>query len=85
MEMARRRERERGERKKRQRREKRRDEKRGASNSLGMGRVSLKLKEEVKKPNGKAPMPKLMWKPPSPKPGKLAELNDELESGGSDL
>ena len=57
-----------------------------ASNSLGMGRVSLKLKEEAKKPNGKAPMPKLMWKPPSPnpKPGKLAELKDELESGGSD-
>ena len=34
------------------------------------------MKDEAKKPKGKAPIPKLMWKPPSPKPkpGKLAEL-----------
>lgn len=30
------------------------------------GRGSPKLKVEVKNPNGNAPIPKDMWKPPSP-------------------
>jgi hypothetical protein len=34
--------------------------------ALGLG--SPKLKEEVKNPNGKAPIPNDMWKPPSPNP-----------------
>lgn len=32
------------------------------------GRVSPKLKVDVKKPKGNAPIPKDMWKPPSPNP-----------------
>lgn len=37
--------------------------------ALGLG--SPKLNVDVNTPNGKAPMPKDMWKPsPNPKPGK---------------
>lgn len=33
-----------------------------------LGLASPKLNEEVKNPNGKAPIPNDMWKPPSPNP-----------------
>jgi hypothetical protein len=33
-----------------------------------LGLASPKLKVDVKNPNGKAPIPKDMWKPPSPNP-----------------
>lgn len=34
----------------------------------GAGRPSPKFNEDVKIPNGKAPIPKDIWKPPSPNP-----------------
>lgn len=43
--------------------------------SLKWPLASLKLKEEAKNPKGKAPIPKDIWMPPSPKPkpGKFAD------------
>lgn len=34
----------------------------------GLGRASPKLNVDVKKLNGKAPIPKDIWNPPSPNP-----------------
>lgn len=47
--------------------------------SPALGRGSPKLKVEVKTPKGKAPMPKLMWKPsPKPKPGNPPALSGSV-------